>query len=36
MEKDQFITLNGVNKKWVKGKDGDWIESKKKWWKFWK
>ena len=33
------ITLDGVDKKWTKGKDGEWtVEStaSKKWWQFWK
>lgn len=35
------ITLDGVDKKWTKGANGEWIEentniSKKKWWEFWK
>lgn len=35
------ITLDGVDKKWTKGTNGEWIEentniSKNKWWKFWK
>jgi len=36
------ITLDGVNKKWVRQSDGSWEEvqltatlTKKKWWKFW-
>ena len=36
------IKLDGVNKKWTKDTNGDWIEestnptNSKKWWKFWK
>ena len=38
------ITLNGVDKKWTKGQNGQWIEentkptslTSKKWWEFWK
>jgi hypothetical protein len=34
------ITLDGIDKKWTKGADGEWIEesTKKetKWWQFWK
>jgi len=39
----QEITLQGVEKKWVRGEDGEWIEhstggrsgSDRPWWKFW-
>lgn len=39
----QEITLEGVEKKWVRGEDGEWIEhptgkrsgSDRPWWKFW-
>jgi hypothetical protein len=34
------ITLVGVDKKWTKGQDGQWIEedtkSNRKWWQFWR
>src|SRR5688572_27242479 len=36
------ITLDGVDKKWTKGQNGQWIEGNtkqatgKKWWEFWK
>lgn len=36
------ITLDGVDKKWIKDSNGNWIEentnpnNEKKWWKFWK
>jgi len=36
------MTLDGVDKKWTKDSNGNWIEedlsgnSNKKWWKFWK
>lgn len=36
------ITLNGVDKKWTKDSNSNWIEentnpnTRKKWWKFWK
>lgn len=39
------ITLDGVDKKWIKGENGQWIEEDttpttqspdKKWWEFWK
>ncbi|MDD4604475.1 MAG: hypothetical protein PHF97_11810 [Bacteroidales bacterium] len=36
------ITLDGVDKKWTKDSNGNWIEENtipstvKKWWKFWK
>ena len=34
------ITLDGIDKKWIKNSDGVWIESenklkKKSWWRFW-
>lgn len=34
------ITLDGIDKKWTKGKSGEWIEENtkqnNKWWQFWK
>ena len=36
------MTLDGIDKKWTKDSNGNWIEqnlsenSEKKWWKFWK
>jgi hypothetical protein len=34
------ITLDGLDKKWTKGQNGQWIEENtkavKKWWEFWK
>ncbi len=34
------ITLDGIDKKWTKGEDGEWIEEstkqETKWWQFWK
>ena len=34
------ITLDGIDKKWIKGENGDWIEEdtqkENKWWQFWK
>jgi len=36
------ITLDGVDKKWTKDSNGNWIEkntnpsTEKKWWEFWK
>ncbi len=38
-----MITLDGVDKKWTKGQNGQWIEKNtnptvttKRWWEFWK
>lgn len=34
------ITLDGIDKKWTKGENGEWIEENtkqdKKWWQLWK
>lgn len=35
------FTIDGVDKKWIKGSKGEWteedtLESKKQWWEFWK